>query len=71
MCKLVEDLDKLSKGILFYVNEHQNLYEKLYVHKNYDMTKIESQKQYFNDMQRYKLLNEFLTNLGILIMENE
>ena len=65
MCKLVEDLDKLSKGILFYVNEHQNLYEKLYVHKNYDMTKIDSQKQYFNDMQRYKLLNEFLTNLGI------
>ena len=65
MCKLVENLDKLSKGILFYVNEHQNLYEKLYVHKNYDMTKIESQQQYFNDMQRYKLLNEFLTNLGI------
>lgn len=65
MCKLVENLDKLSKGILFYVNEHQNLYEKLYVYKNYDMTKIESQEQYFNDMQRYKLLNEFLTNLGI------
>ena len=61
----MEENQKLKDGLLYYINERENLYQKLYCLKDYDMTSIRSIEQYNNDLIRYNTLNEFLSKLGI------
>lgn len=54
-----------DEKLLNYIHGRQELYKKLFINKDYDMTDFSSSNQYYNDLQRFNVLNEMLSNLGL------